>query len=229
MAAETFPSEASINRTLITDLYPHIKPEVPGCEESLILLKIRSKLLHFFVETKAWVYEMDPFKVKEGETDYDLEWPQDVSNIETIKTLTLNEVEQSPGIDYTISCCRTMVSLVVEPSADTAATEEGVKVTLILKPRSNIQQINTCMYEEWYQTWAWGVMSDLMKMPNKKWTDKAASVEYNKYYVDGTSEARNENIRERLNVPLMARSPFQFAQGSQRNSYYYGSQFRRVL
>jgi len=197
--------------TKLTDLYEFILPELPKCPKPLVLQNIRTLLrTDFFPQTQVWKYEMDAVDIKDGKTDYDFEWPSKCTDVDTLGLVTIDKVVILPLEDYVMNDFKSL-TLVVEPTADTESDQDGLEIQLILKPKMDIDEVPCEYYDNHFQTWAYGVMSKLMKMKNKPWSDKQTGAEYLGYYLDGKGEARIEQNRGRTTATLTARPDYPFA------------------
>lgn len=186
----------------LTELYPHLLPELNGCPKPLVLSKIRDVLIHFFEQTQAWTEEIDRIPLVADIDTYDLDAPS-LGRIETIKLVTLNGVELVPYEDYVMPS-KGEITLINTPVADSAATDDGLEVEVVMKPRRDSTQISKCIYEDHYQTWVHGVLSKLQMMSKKAWTDLNSAKYHDMEYWDGIAKARVDQNRLNLAGPLRA-------------------------
>lgn len=192
-------------KVALTDLYDHTVLELPKCPKPIIMQEILNVLVDFFVRSQLMFEELDAIIVRDGEDTYDLDAPA-TTNIDTIRWVTLNEYPLYPVRDYTMPS-KSKITLVTEPTADTASDEEGLIVTVVLKPKRTITDIDADLFESWYLTWAAGVKALLMLQVGKKWSAPQTGASYGFQYEDGVANAIIERDRRGMNTQLVSQAP----------------------
>jgi len=173
--------------TNLSDLYPLVTPELPGCPLPLILQRIRKVIIEFCRDSQAWEYDLDPINVRDGTTDYDLDLDTAEAVIDQIQEVLLEDSEIFQGEDF-IMASPVLLSLIEEPSAD---VDGGLEVTVSLRPSRTATTIDPRLFDDWADCWAAGVKAELMVMPGKPWTDQSLSRFYKAEYHKGLSQAKN--------------------------------------
>lgn len=192
--------------TALTDLYPAVEVELPGCPEPLILAKIREAIIEFCNETLRWNEDLDPINVKTGVSTYDLDGQEANADIIIPVYVELNDQELLPGKDYYMTSL-TELTLVVEPEEDSS---QGLEVTVALRLKPTAATVCSDLYCDYWMPWAAGVKSKLMLMPEKKWTNLQMGARYYQEYWDGIAKAKIAVNREKMVLPLRAGPKYPF-------------------
>lgn len=77
---------------------------------------------------------------------------------------------------------------------DTAFTA-GLKVLIAIRPSTAAIEVDDWLYARYYEQLAFGIISRLLEMPKKDWTDFAAAAYYKAQYEAAVSKAHGDIIR----------------------------------
>jgi hypothetical protein len=189
-------------------------PELQRCPPPLILQQIRQVLTHFCKETQAWTCDLGPLNVVNAVQDYDLDGEQpSYALIDTVLSVVLAGVPLTPLRDWNITDREDVtLHLVNAPTADDAG---GLAVQVCLRPKQvlspdeddTIEQVDTRLFQDWYQVWAYGVMGKLMLMPEKAWSNPGQGKLYTRMFFDGIIQARVQQVRGGTNARVRANAP----------------------
>lgn len=193
-----------------TDLYPDLIPYLRGCPEPIVLSAIRRMTRKFCSRSEAWRVELDPITLREGITEYEIDAPFD-AEIRRISELRINtEDGVDAGIPGTLipddkylydryDDSKVVLDDAYEPTEDVT---NGLEIKVVLVPKRDADRIDVFFLDMWQDVIIGGVMSDLMVMPNVKWSDPARALIGNQEYLRGISMARAELDRQSTNRTL---------------------------
>lgn len=200
---------ARINK--LTDLYPLMEPELPGCPQPLILQALRKKVRQFCQDTDAWREQLKDINLVAGQRDYVLN-PSFDAEIRKIVEVRINtaanraaghigapvdfqrytfhgELSQRSGANLPPNTLTLDATL--NPSESVAG---GLEVKVSLAPLLMAGQVDQDFLQKWGEAIIGGAMFYLMAMKNKKWSDPQKAGLYLVDYYKGLSRARRENV-----------------------------------
>lgn len=193
--------------TQLTELYAYVEAELPRCPKPLILQNIFTVINDFCERTQAWQDDLDPITVIEDVDTYDLDGEPANSDIIRPTKVLLNDVELTPGLDYTMPS-RTQLKLAYTPETD---TDDALEVRVCLRLEAGATDICNALWDDWYRAWAAGVKARLMAMPNKPWTDARAAVKYEREYLEMIGDAIMDAQQGGMNQTLIAKPDYVWA------------------
>lgn len=185
-----------------------VLPICPGVPDYLVEQHTRSALIQFCKETRAFRRELDPLQTIAGIYEYDIEVPvyTTVHEIESIvhegedlvprtikqvEQITLKWREERGTPQVYIRKPNNLVWLV--PVPDTTATN-AIIMNVSLKPTQDAQSFEDELYDEYHEPILNLILSRLLRIPKKDWTDVAAS---NRYFALYAQEVQDAEIRGR--------------------------------
>lgn len=78
----------------------------------------------------------------------------------------------------------------------TVAVTGGLELNVALKPTPTATQIEDWLYNDHFRTLAFGALGELLKIPQKPWTDKGLSDHYESLFREGIGIAKGEALRD---------------------------------
>ena len=202
----------------LSEMYEHTMPELPGCAKILIMRTVVEIIREWCYRTQAWETDLNDIDIIDEQKDYELDSPVEDTEIVAIVYRSGDDVGVkndgrllSPGTEYTIPVDKDIISLYAEPSANNAG---ALKIPVALQPilaATEDTEVPQRLFDDHHQVWAYGVMSKLMLMKGKKWSDREAGRLYHNIYWDGVRLAIAERTRGRTNRTLRVQHPLGFA------------------
>ena len=198
----------------ISDIRKYILPEVPGCPLPLLDQVIIDVWREFCNETQAWKCDLDPINVRDTVTEYELDAPNNYSQIIVPTKVQIFRDEDSPihpdaqteePYDAYTRFDKCAIILVLTPSEDIT---NGLRIRVALRPRLTATLMDQQLFEDTYDYAAFGVKARLMLMPKKDWSAQQMGLYYQQRYWDGVGKARIDETRQRLNRRVNARARF---------------------
>jgi hypothetical protein len=180
----------------LADFYDHLLPELPGCTTELLDHHLRSVAREFCHRTSAWRLPFDDVDTAAGVATYDLIPSESESDVVRLTKLTVNGTllwrdadENRPGEDTTTPAYKresppfsvSVDNLQIMLAADeipSAAVAAGLKVVGALKPSASARRLPDFLLSEAIEAIRAGVLSRLMLMSKKPWTDRELAVFY---------------------------------------------------
>jgi len=171
----------------VSEMKQYVVPELPEVPIPLMDRVIRDKVIHFCNETEFWVYQLQPMKIIKDVVDYIM--TTDLGDLVQINKISLVFQENrqiNAGIDYILNN-KTIIRLTHKPPRD---MQNGLLIFVSLRPARNKNIIDERIFDDYYDAWKFGIISDLARMSGKTWTDKRLSLDYDRLYWDGIRRAR---------------------------------------
>jgi len=171
----------------VDNLKKYVVPELPEVSGPLLDRVIRDKVIHFCNETEFWVFQLQPISVSTSVVDYFMltELGDDVQ-VNKITSVELEGTRLEPGRDYILNN-KTTIRLTAEPTADVVS---ALKIRVSLRPARDKNMIDERIFDDYYDAWRYGVISDLCKMKNQTWSSASQAEDYNRLYWDGITRAK---------------------------------------
>lgn len=201
--------------TPITDLYAHTVPDLRAVSKPILLNTIRDAIIEWCEETFAWTCELDLIKLVAAEDTYDLNCPS-YARIIAVTYADVDGQELDPVEDY-VQPSHGEIKLAWEPTANSSATDstKGLTVEVALKPKSDADVVDRCLYEDHYRTWAHGALWRMMSKTGKPWSDPAGAMLHEREFSNSIAAERIKQLKGGLpNALLKAQAPFPFLPGS---------------
>jgi len=199
----------------LSNFYPFVLPEVPGCPEPTVDTATLSALIDFCEKSLVVQRDLDPVTVVKGIVDYDLEPPTN-QLVSKILRVWYKGKELSPTAPDSISAPEVYnrlfeganvgrsdprvylqkndvsVSLYPIPK-DTVANALTVRVAL--KPTRAAETIEDVLFQDYAETIAHGAKYRLLSMANKPWTNGPGASASFAAYNTGINTARQRASR----------------------------------
>lgn len=203
--------------------YDHILPELPKATTGMVDLHLLHTARDFCEKTSAWRY---PFTVSAtaDEDTYDISVPTIASEIVRVTRLVIDSdllwddrwTPDSPTQDsldadlpkyrrdkppFTLNNLNTELVL-IEDEIPSASGTDNIAITAALKPGFSATVLPDFLKFEHMEAMRCGVLSRLMRMGNKPWTDRQLAVEYGNDYdrlcLAAATSAQQGNTKQRL-------------------------------
>jgi hypothetical protein len=178
----------------LADFYDLLLPELPGITTPMVDLHLREVARDFCVKTSAWVEDLTAISLVAEQGTYavatpasselvriteltvagELLWRLTDRNAErdTTSAIPKYQANQPP---FQLSADLTQVTLIEVP---TAAVVAGLKIKAALKPSPAAATLPDFLKAQHSEAMRHGVLSRLMAMGRKPWTDRELAVAY---------------------------------------------------
>ena len=167
-----------------------ILPELPGCEDIVIRMKLGAALREFCRETNACVIEMPAKKIKDTHIFYNFALvppPPDGMVIGSVLSVC-----DSNGYDVSFSVAGNKILFNSHCSTDT------VKVRFSVCPKAGGEACPEWFVERYAEAITAVAMHKLLSMTNKPWSDPNRAALYGAEYADAISEASYRSTGSQL-------------------------------
>lgn len=205
-----------------TEFHDLLLPQLPGCTVAMLNLNLREVIRDFCVRTGAWNQALTAVDTVASQAAYALTVPAD-SEIVRLTKLTVNDVflwrykdDADPGNTtedepeyvseeppFTMSLDLATITLATD-EIPTAAVTGGLVVEGALKPTMSPATLPAFLVQEYGETLRYGVLSRLMRMGKKPWSDRELAVDYEARWNSGLNfaayRAQTGSTRKRLRV-----------------------------
>jgi hypothetical protein len=194
----------------LSDFYPHILPEVPGCPNIVVDFAINNTLNDFCTVTRLWSQTLTPISSVADQMDYTVAavTGADFVRFERVAfdgvPLTQRNLDQLDGLypagwaDLTgtpLHCVTNSdgsLSLVPAPAAVVA---DGIKIRASLAPSATGTTFPDLLFRRYSVEIAAGVKASLMSMAGKPWSNPDMALTYSAIYESGRSDAMTFEAR----------------------------------
>jgi hypothetical protein len=167
-----------------------ILPELPGCDDFMVRMKLGAALREFCRETNACVVEMPAKKFNDPHTFYDLALvppPPDGMVIGSVLSVC-----DSDGHDVPFSIVGNKILF------DSYSTSDTIKVKFSVYPKAGGEACPEWFVERYAEAITAGAMQKLLSMTGKAWSDPNRAVQYGAEYSDAISEASYRSTGSQL-------------------------------
>lgn len=175
--------------TLLKEFYDLLMPELPGCSTAMVDHQLRQTAREFCLRTGAWRLPFDPMNLLAGQGTYDLDSPEPESEVVKLYSFAIGgkllwqDADHAPAgtalhlpylrntPPFTLSPDLLELTLAPElvPSADASG---GLQLVGSLKPNASATRLPEFLKSQYSDTMRHGVLSRLMLMAKKPWTDR---------------------------------------------------------
>jgi hypothetical protein len=210
----------------LSNFYPYVLPEVPGCPEISVDVALRSSLIEFCEKSLVIQRDHDPLTVVAGVVDYDFEPPTGSLVIKVMKAwykseelipLAPDEVEDAELYNRSFSDANTAgsqpryilqkdertFSLYPIPDANVA---NGLTMRVAYKPSRTASSFEDVLFEDYAEVIAAGAKARLMMSPGKTYTNPQLAVAMMDMFGRGVNTARSRagrgHVRSDLSVQM---------------------------
>jgi hypothetical protein len=169
-----------------------ILPELPGCDDLMVRMKLGAALREFCRETNACVVTM-PAKVIRNDKGYDYIYappaPEGmvIGSLLSVKNFDGTLVEWGDG-----DINRGMIVI------GRGARDEFVNVSYSVYPKAGGEACPERFVERYAEAITSGAMHKLLSMTNKPWSDPNRAAQYGAEYADAISEASYRSTGSQL-------------------------------
>lgn len=191
--------------------YDYVMPEIPGVNTDLVDIYLRRAAIEFCEETAVYTADHDPISLIKGIAEYDLEPPEQETDIVSVKkawvgdasieyvsqdtlnqrpTYWPNETAPRP----TAFTQQTQTSLIVYPKPS-ESLRNGMHMKVVLRPALTATGIVDWMATKYIQEISDGAKAMLMAMPNKPWSQPEGAGLYRAQFEAGKTRATIEAQR----------------------------------
>jgi len=172
----------------VTEFVTYIRPNVSGCADLLIKREVVQAAIKLCSESFLWREETQPHSIVKGVGKYELYLPNNQADATQLESLIVNGKDLRPiTIEELNSRNKDWRTAMGEPTRyyqinshvligfdripnETNAT--GMIGSFALKPKRNATKLPEFLFTDWLEAIESGVLSRLLLMPNREWTDK---------------------------------------------------------
>jgi hypothetical protein len=210
----------------LSNFYPYVLPEVPGCPEISVDVALRSSLIEFCEKSLVIQRDHDPLTVVAGVVDYDFEPPTGSLVVKVMKAwykseelipLAPDEVEDAELYNRSFSGANTTgsqpryilqkdertFSLYPIPDVNVA---NGLTMRVAYKPTRTASSFEDVLFEDYAEVIAAGAKARLMMSPGKTYTNPQLAVALMDMFGRGVNTARSRagrgHVRSDLSVQM---------------------------
>lgn len=199
----------------LSDFYPYVLIDVPGCPEVVVDTALRSALIEFCEKSLVVQRDLDPVTVVAGTSDYDLE-PPTFQLVSKILKLWYKSTELSPMAPDNIKNAEVYNRLFTD--ADTGRSDprfflqkdtttfsiypvpkntvaNAITIRAALKPSRSASTVEDVLFQDYAETIAQGAKYRLLSMPGKPWMNGPASAAALSMFTAGVNVARQRASR----------------------------------
>lgn len=172
----------------LSDFYPLLWPELPGCMEFLFDRELQWVIDDFCKQTWVWQEELDPVYVFSGVRHYDLVVPPGSQIVGIVRIKNQAETELT---EYVFDRIGEWIELASEPGS-----EDTYLVRAALKPtRDSNADYKDALLDDYSETITAGVKKRLMLMPRQQWSNPEMASYYVQVYKRGLGAAKIDGHR----------------------------------
>ena len=186
----------------------HTVPYLDGCALSIVRQTTVNVIRNFCYDSQIWRHTLDPISLIANQAEYDLDDIPSYSEVLFPTQVFLHGGKLQPGEGYGFEPGCTQLVMLHTPQAN---DPNALVVQVSLRPRHNACRICERLYDDWYQTWAYGVFAELMAQPNRSWSSPQNAGFYQSKYMDGLRKAIVQSNRGHTNRAMQARPRWKFA------------------
>lgn len=192
--------------------YDTLMPELPGCTRAMVDFHLRAVARDFCDRTSAWRGECIPVDSEAATLTYFLILPE--ANAQLVKMVklvvdgTLQWQDQQVDPDatslpryqphkppFTLNADADEFTLIEQPTGE-------VVFTAAMRPTLSVTSLPDVLYTQHLEAMRVGVLSRLMKMGRKKWTDRDLAVAYEADFNAHMNHAAMQAARGNVRGPL---------------------------
>ena len=171
----------------VEELLPEAMIEAQGCPEPLIVRHLRTAMVEFYRESKAWRYTTEPASVTVGERAVELDLPTGTAVLrvywaklagkvlQAVSPRNLREVIARPT-GYAINGITRVVYLDSMP--DQNYILDGVEANVALLPLRSLEELPDELFDQHRDGILYGALAKLLMMRNVPWSDPQGAMNY---------------------------------------------------
>jgi hypothetical protein len=201
-----------------------VSERVPGASKSDIDFAVRTIIREFCDKTLLYTRQLTAINLVDGTSTYTLTAPTDCSivGVERVEVNNMyvdptsldlldrspenwRQIESSQPFAYTVDAEKVLQFKEIPTESITG----GIVVWVSLKPTPITNIVPDFIYDDWYETILNGVVSYLLRMPNKPWTSIEGGEYFSELYDGYVSVAKNKKYTGKAKVSIRVQSaPF---------------------
>lgn len=199
-----------------------VSTRIPGAGKTEIESAIRAVIREFCSKTLLYLRQLTAINIVDGTATYTLTAPTDTA-IVSVERVEISGAPINPtSMDYldrsmddwrsleSTSPAEYMVDVERVLRFKETPTENitgGLVVWVSLKPSPTTDTIPDFIYDDWYETILNGVISYLMKIPGKSWTNLQGAEYFDDYYHSTLGDAKSQKFTGKTKLSLRVQSP----------------------
>jgi len=206
----------------LSNFYPYVLPEVPGCPEMTVDLALKSSIIEFCEKSLILQRDHDPLTVVAGVVDYDFEPPTGSLVVKIMKAwykskelkpIAPDEVDKAElynrsfsGADtnqqepqYILQKDERTFSLYPVPDANAA---NALTMRVAYKPTRVTTTFEDVLFEDYAEVIAHGAKARLFMSPGKPYTNPQLAVAAMDQFGRGVNTARQRAVRGHVRSDL---------------------------
>lgn len=209
----------------LSDFYPYVLPEVPGCPEPTVDIALRSSLIEFCEKTLVIQRDLDPVTVVRGIVDYDIDPPTD-QLVTRLMRVWYKDYELSPMAPDNVGDAEVYNRLFAGADTERAdprffiqkdertftiypipkdTVPNGLTLRAAFKPTRAAEDIEDALFEDYAETIAHGAKFRLLSMASKPWTNGPGASIALAAFNGGINVARQRATRGHTRADLRVR------------------------
>lgn len=187
----------------LSDLYPHMIPELPDCPAPLLLQALQQAARTFCERSQTWVETLASVDLEDGVLEYSLS-PDWDARIQTVEEVRINS---EAGVDAGDKGAVQDMSLIawdpdeqvltldasMEPADDVT---DGLEVDVCLVPLLDTTEVPEWLLNRYAEGITGYAMWYLLKMPSKRWSNPDLAQVYWAQYRGQLTRAKAERQRK---------------------------------
>jgi hypothetical protein len=192
------------------DLADDVALDVPGCLAPTIQRMLTRVCRDFLYKSKVWAEDLALIDVVARQTDYNLKLPYSavIMNISSLKirndiTHDFETADEYPQAYYTY-VPENILRFVSVNFAPQRAIAQGMKISVILVPKFNAQNIPNWLVERYAEGFVAGAKAELMMSPQKPYTNpQLASYNkgiFNSYLTRASNDAERRFLPRTISI-----------------------------
>jgi hypothetical protein len=206
----------------LASFYDHLLPELPGCTTAMLDLHLLLWAREFCTTGHVWRADFDAVDLVADQPTYDLDASETQSEAVKVIRLTVDDIllydelwsddsQADTGPKYpaghppfTLSDTMLEITL-LEDEIPTAAVTGGLEVYGSMRPKATATSLPDFFLQEHVEAMRMGVLSRLMRMAKKPWSNPALAQEYASQYQSLLQFAATNAQRGNTRAPLRVR------------------------
>jgi len=171
----------------VEELLPEAMIEAQGCPEPLIVRHLRTAMVEFYRESKAWRFTTEPASVTAGDRVVELDLPTGTAVLrvywaklagkvlQAVSPRNLRDVTARPT-GYAINGITRVVHLDSVP--DQSYILDGVEANVALLPLRSLEELPDELFDQHRDGILYGALAKLLMMRNVPWSDPQGAMNY---------------------------------------------------
>jgi hypothetical protein len=186
--------------TSLNDILPHMRPELPGCDEPVVLAALRRASVEFCNDSESYVYRHDLTVVPDQAsysialTNFQTKRIKSIRMVDSLSTVTDDTSGSYIDVDEYRLSTTTADTLVFEKNYIPSSAYAGYHMALdaVKIPHELTDALPDMYLNEWLIGIKAGAMSHLMMTEGKPWFNATMAAKYAGMYQEYVLRARYE-------------------------------------